>query len=362
MKFGMFMQPSHPPSRPIYDSIQQDLEVIEWLDELGYSEVWIGEHLTAPWEPLPACDLVLAQAIPRTKQIKLCSGAYVATFYHPAALAHRIMQLDHMCQGRFMCGIAAGGIATDYPLVNVDPTTGQNRDMMRETIAILLKIWTEIDNPWEFHGKYWTVKNPEPVGAFGPFLKPYQKPYPPIGIATLSPQSASIRYAGEMGFLPMSLTFNADYLKDHWSQFMAGAADAGRTVDRSSWRVIREIFVAESDKEARDWARESPMAGMWIDVNLPLMKTYGWLQYVKHDPSIADADVDIDYLIENLWLVGSPETVTKKLVDVYERLGGFGVVEMHKYDYGDTPDAYRRSLELFAKEVVPAFEATGIES
>ncbi len=45
MQFGMFMQPSHPPEVSIYDGIQQDLQIIEWLDELGYSEVWIGEHL-----------------------------------------------------------------------------------------------------------------------------------------------------------------------------------------------------------------------------------------------------------------------------------------------------------------------------
>ena len=34
-------------------------------------------------------------------------------------------------------------------------------------------------------------------------------------------------------------------------------------------------------------------------------------------------------------------------------LGGFGTLVVNKYDYGDTPDAYRRSLELFANEVVP---------
>ena len=52
MQFGMFMQPSHPPAVSIYDGIQQDLQIIEWLDELGYAEVWIGEHLTVRGSPL----------------------------------------------------------------------------------------------------------------------------------------------------------------------------------------------------------------------------------------------------------------------------------------------------------------------
>jgi alkanesulfonate monooxygenase SsuD/methylene tetrahydromethanopterin reductase-like flavin-dependent oxidoreductase (luciferase family) len=357
----MFMQPSHPPERETYDGIHQDLATIEWMDQLGYSEVWLGEHLAAPWEPFPACDLILAQAIDRTSQIKLCSGAYVATFYHPAALAHRIMQLDHMLQGRFMCGIAAGGIPTDFPLVGIDPTTGKNREMMRESIEIMLKIWTEIDGPWEYKGRYWTVRNPEPVGGYRPHLRPYQKPHPPIGIASISPNSSSIRYAGTMGFLPMSLTFNVDYLKDHWTQVSEGAAEAGRPVDRRDWRLVREIHVAESDKEAKEWVRNSYMAAHWNAENLPFLGSVGWLQYLKHDPAVPDDAIDIDYLIDNLWLVGSPETVTKKLVDVYERTGGFGTILYQKYDFGDDREAYFRSLQLFAEEVVPAFEGSGTE-
>jgi alkanesulfonate monooxygenase SsuD/methylene tetrahydromethanopterin reductase-like flavin-dependent oxidoreductase (luciferase family) len=115
----MFLQPSHPPSASIHEAIEQDLQIIEWCDELGYDEAWVGEHLSAPWEPMPACDLVIAQAIPRTEKITLCAGAYVLPFYHPAAVAMRIMMLDHMAQGRFILGVAAGSIPTDFALVNV---------------------------------------------------------------------------------------------------------------------------------------------------------------------------------------------------------------------------------------------------
>lgn len=361
MKFGMFMQPSHPPDRAVYDGIQQDLGIIEELDRLGYSEVWVGEHLSAPWEPYPACDLILAQAIERTSQIKLCSGAYVATFYHPAALAHRIMQLDHQCQGRFMAGIAAGGIPTDYTLVGVDGASGANRDMMREAIDIMMKIWTQGQEPWEYKGKFWSVTNPEPMGAYRPHMRPYQSPHPPIGIASLSPQSSSIRYAGEHSFIPLSLTFNVEYLKDHWIQFEEGAATTGKPAHRKDWRLIREMYVADTDKEAKDWVRNSHMAGHWNEQNFPFLRSFNFLKYCKEDDTPTDT-VDIDYLIEHLWLVGSPDTVTQKLADIYERTGGFGTIVMQKYDYGDDKDAYFHSLDLLATEVVPAFERMGLES
>ncbi len=357
MRWGMFMQPSHPPGRAIYDAVEQDLRIIEWCDQLGYSEVWVGEHLTAPWEPLPACDLILAQAIHRTEQITLCSGAYVLPFYHPAALALRIAQLDHMARGRFICGIAAGSIVTDFSLVDVDGASGQNRDMMHESFEIMKRIWTEPDTPWEFTGKFWTVKNPEPFLGYGPHLEPFQKPYPRIGIAGLSPRSETIRYAGEQGAIPLSLTFNVSYLREHWDMMMEGAASAGRTCDRNDWRVIRDVFVAETDEEARNWVKSSLQAEHWLSANFPLLRAFNWVQFLKHDPSFPDEKVDIDYLIDHLWLVGSPETVTRRLRETNEALDGFGTIVLNKYDYGDTPDAYHRSLQLFAEEVMPAFNA-----
>jgi alkanesulfonate monooxygenase SsuD/methylene tetrahydromethanopterin reductase-like flavin-dependent oxidoreductase (luciferase family) len=354
MRYGLFMQPSHPPSRSVAEGIEQDLRIIEWCDQLGFHEVWVGEHLAAPWEPYPACDLILAQAIPRTDRIVLCAGAYVVPFYHPAALALRIAQLDHMAQGRFICGIAAGSIATDFALLGVDAAAGQQRDMMREAVEIILRMWAEPDSEWVYNGRHWTVTNPAPFLAFRSHMRPFQQPRPPIGIAGLSPRSDSIRFAGENGFLPLSLTFNAEYLRDHWKVMEEGAASAGRGCDRQDWRVIRDVFVADTDAEAKAWVRSSLWAGMWLEQNLPLLAAFDWLPFIKHDPAVADADVDIDYLIDNLWLVGSPETVTQKLVDTYEVLGGFGTVVVNKYDYGDTPVAYRRSLALLATEVMPA--------
>ncbi len=355
MRTGMFMMPSHPPTRPVHEGIEQDLRTIEWLDQLGYAEVWVGEHLTAPYEPYPACDLLLAQAIPRTQRIILCAGAYVVPFYHPAPLALRIAQLDHMAKGRFICGIAAGSIPTDFAMLDIDGAAGQNREMMHEAVEIMLRLWSAGEEPWEYVGKYWTVRNPEPFLAFRHHMAPFQTPHPPIGIAGLSPRSETIRYAGEMGFLPLSLTFNAEYLRDHWKMVEEGAASTGRTCSRGDWRVIRDIFVAEGDREAKDWVRNSPWADHWREQNLPLLKAFDWIKYLKHDSSVADEDVDVDYLIEHLWMVGSPDTVAAKLRETNEVLGGFGTVVINKYDYGDSPDAYYRSLQLFVKEVVPAF-------
>jgi alkanesulfonate monooxygenase SsuD/methylene tetrahydromethanopterin reductase-like flavin-dependent oxidoreductase (luciferase family) len=353
MQHAMFMQPSHPPERDVREGIEQDLTIIEWCDQLGFSEVWIGEHLSASWEPYPAHDLILAQAIPRTERITLCSGGYVLPFYHPAALALRIAQLDHMAQGRYICGIAAGAIPTDFALLDIDLADGANRRMMRESLEIMIKIWTDPD-PWRYEGEFWTVNNPEPFMTFGPHLRPFQAPYPRIGLAGMSPRSETIRFAGEQGCIPLSISFNLPHLADHWTMVEEGAQSAGISCDRADWHVIREVFVAETDREAKDWVRSSPFGDMWRAMHLPTIRELGWEPHFKHDDAVPDDAVDLDYFIDHLFMVGSVETVTEKILAADEALGGFGTLVMTKYDFGSTPGPYRDSLALLANEVMPA--------
>ena len=71
LRLGALLMPSHPPERSVAEGQAWDLEEIERLDALGYSEAWIGEHFTAAWEPCPAPDLLISQALLRTKQIVL---------------------------------------------------------------------------------------------------------------------------------------------------------------------------------------------------------------------------------------------------------------------------------------------------
>jgi alkanesulfonate monooxygenase SsuD/methylene tetrahydromethanopterin reductase-like flavin-dependent oxidoreductase (luciferase family) len=363
MKYGMFLMPNHPPGRAMYDAIQQDLQEVEWLDELGYAEVWIGEHLTAPWEPLPAGDLLIAQALARTSQIKVCSGGYIPSFYHPAALALRIAQLDHMAQGRYICGIAAGTQPTDWALTGIDGSNGGHRDAAYEAIEIMRKMWTEhVDQEWEFKGKFWTVRNVLEINGFKPHIKPFQDPHPPIAIAGLSPSSGSLTYAGTEGFLPMSVFFNNEVLKSHWEVFSVASEASGREPDRSGWRINRDVFVAETDEEAREYVLQSNQAKVWTEQYLPAFRQFQWLDHVKHDPSVPDDQVTLEYLLENLWLVGSPDTVATKLAALRDDIGEFGTLLGTHYDWGtlDDPFAhseiYHRHLTLFSDEVMPRFD------
>ena len=104
MKLGGFMMPLHPPGHNFTETIAADLEQIVEADRLGFSEYWIGEHFTAEWENIPAPDLLIAQALGRTKNIILGTGVTCLPNHHPFGLAHRIAQLDHMATRTILLG------------------------------------------------------------------------------------------------------------------------------------------------------------------------------------------------------------------------------------------------------------------
>jgi len=357
MQLGVFMMPSHPPERDFYTGHQWDLDHLALIDTLGFDEAWIGEHFTAPWEPNPAPDLLIAQALLRTQKIKLAPGAHLLPYHHPAELAHRVAFLDHMAQGRFMFGVGSSGLPSDWKLFNVDGFAGDHRHMTREALEIILKLWTS-DEPFEYKGNYWSVNRIDTmIETLKYHIKPYQKPYPPIGIAGASPGSDTLKIAGEHGFMPMSLNIGPQYLASHWQAVCEGAEKAGRTPRRSDWRVVREVYIAETDKEAREKATKGMLARAYREYLLPLFASFQFTPYLKHDPDIPDADVTPEYLVDHGWLVGSPQTVTAKLGQMYEDSGGFGCLLVLTFDHLDDNAGWANSQRLLVEEVMPHFAA-----
>ena len=86
----------------------------------------------------------------------LAPGGFLLPYHHPAELANRVAMLDHMAQGRLNFGVAASGLPSDWAMFNVDGNAGQHREMTREALEIILKLWTEEE--FDYRGKYWTVQ------------------------------------------------------------------------------------------------------------------------------------------------------------------------------------------------------------
>jgi alkanesulfonate monooxygenase SsuD/methylene tetrahydromethanopterin reductase-like flavin-dependent oxidoreductase (luciferase family) len=162
--------------------------------------------------------------------------------------------------------------------------------------------------------------------------------------------------AGERGWIPLSLNLNPGYVKSHWDSVEAGAARSGRTVSRRDWRMVREVFVADTDVEAWRWSVGNMMGRMMNEYFLPLLGAFGFLQYLKDDMNLPDEVVNLEYCAQHNWLIGSPATVAEKIEKKYAEVGGFGHLLLFCFDYADNAQAWRHSMELFAREVMPRFK------
>lgn len=132
-----------------------------------------------------------------------------------------------------------------------------------------------------------------------------------------------------------------------------GAAKSGRVADRGQWRMVREVFVADTDAEAMRLSAGSHMGRMMGEYFLKLLGEFDFLQYLKHDPNVANSDVTPEYCAKHNWIVGSPATCAQKIEKIYNEVGGFGQLLVFGFDYVENPQAWRHSLELLAKEVLP---------
>jgi len=238
-------------------------------------------------------------------------------------------------------------------MFNVDGNAGQHREMTREALDIILKLWTA-EESFDYPGKYWHVtKTDLMLETLRPFIKPFQKPYPPIGVAGVSKGSDTLKLAGEHGFLPMSLNLNPGYVASHWASVEEGARRSGRTPSRADWRLVREIFVADTDEEAWRLSVGAQMGRMMREYFLPLLTNVGVIQFLKHDEAVADSDVTPEYCAQHNWLIGSPSTVVEKIERMYDEVGGFGGLLLFCFDYSDNPEAWHNSMRLLAGEVMP---------
>ena len=347
--------PLHPAGSDLTETLDSDLDQIVTLDGLGYREAWIGEHFTAGWENLAAPDLLIAKAIPLTKNIILGTGVSCLPDHDPFVLAHRIAVLDHLAKGRFYWGVGAGSFIGDFEVFGIDPKTGEQRDLTNESLEFILNLWND-PKPGLYENKRWRFRVPNPVAevGLGVHTKPYQKPHPPIGVAGITASSGTLRIAGANGWIPMSINFiTKNVLRTHWQSVEDGALETGRTPDRSMWRVARDIYVAETTEEARRDVKEGTLARDFTEYFFKMVpRIRGNLDIFKMDKSMADSDVTPDYLLDNLWIAGGPDDVARQIRELYEYVGGFGVLLVMGHEWKPR-DKWERSMRLLAEEVMP---------
>lgn len=355
MKLGMFMMPLHPPGRRLSETLKEDREAILLADRLGYSEAFVGEHVSDVAEPISSCVAFLASLAYETKQIRLGTGTVNLPNNHPAMVAAQVAMLDHMCEGRLIFGISPGGLMSDVELFgNLDR---DRTEMLVESMGMILDIWTK-EAPYELKGKYWnvtTAKTAIPEIGQGKIAKPFQQPHPPVVVTAVAPFSQGVTEAAKRGWQPISANFLLPkWVASHWPKYVEGRQTVGQEAHTSEWRVAKSIFVADNDRVAREYGKgpNGPYAFYFKQLMRKLIVGGGRSNLFKPDQDMPDSAVTLEYALDQLVIAGTVNDVVDQLLAFRDQIGDFGTLLYACHDWID-PALGKRSMELMATEVLP---------
>jgi alkanesulfonate monooxygenase SsuD/methylene tetrahydromethanopterin reductase-like flavin-dependent oxidoreductase (luciferase family) len=356
LRLGMFVMPVHPPAKPWTQCLDEDLELAVRCEELGFDEFWVGEHHSSALENIVMPEIFIAKALALTERLRFGPAPVCLQYHNPVHVANRLAFLDHLSHGRLNVCFGPGAVGTDLEVYGVDPKDSAAR--VSEALDMILKIWTS-DPPYELSGRFWNASLAKQIDremGVGELHKPLQKPHPPIAVPSISPRSPGIQKAAARGFSLFSHhMISTNVLAAQWRTYQDAAATSGRRATAADWRVTRNVLVADSTEEARKLARSNSMS--WcIEYILELTRRGPGIGMWKRDPDQADADCNLDYFLDEVFIVGDPPEVTRQIVELRRRIGDFGTLVLVAHDWDDR-DRWLRTLELFAREVTPALRS-----
>ncbi|MDF1610247.1 LLM class flavin-dependent oxidoreductase [Hoeflea sp. YIM 152468] len=361
MKLGYFTMPMHPADRVWADTLREDRETVILADKLGFHDAFIGEHLTDVHENITSSMLFLSSLVAETKNIKLATGTSNLSQSHPVLIASHAAMLDHLSNGRLIFGISPGALTSDAEALGI--LDEDRNKMFQEAIDVILAIWEgeppyNIDFP-DNRFKVSTARTMSPELGVGQLPKPMQQPRPEIVGTVLAPFSKGVIEMGKRDFHPLSANFLLPkWVKTHWPNYVQGKQEVGATADPADWRIARTIFVSDDDKTALDYGREnpnSPYRFYYQQMHRKLIRS-GRLFVFKSEKDQADDSITYDYIMDNLMITGSVNSVVDQILALHEEVGEFGEIVYAGMDWVD-PALAKRSMELMAEEVMPRVNA-----
>jgi alkanesulfonate monooxygenase SsuD/methylene tetrahydromethanopterin reductase-like flavin-dependent oxidoreductase (luciferase family) len=169
----------------------------------------------------------------------------------------------------------------------------------------------------------------------------------------MSRNSYTMKLAGQRGYQPIAHCLVAgNVVADQWRTYATAAEEAGRKPNRSDFKVCRSIFLADTTAEAVKRARTNSLGKNYEYIGGLFDKGLGRRIY-KRDLDMPDAQCNLDYLMTEQIIAGDVDQVLRRLLALVEEAGPFGTLVLMGYDWDDKK-SWVHSLELFAKELMPA--------
>lgn len=340
LRFGAFLAPHHLPGESPTLQLQRDLDLAVQMDRLGYDEFWCGEHHSTGWEVIASPEMFLTGVAMRTGRIKLGTGVVSLPYHHPFNVAQRIVQLDHLSQGRVILGTGPGALASDAHTFGIDPMV--LRDRQDEAIGVLKRLLAGEDR-FSYECEWFTLNDAKLQ------ILPFQETLPMCTASMISPSGMTL--AGKYGDGVLSIGSMSEAglasLPVQWSFAEEAAEKHGRTVDRADWRILFNWHVAETREKAYEEV-EWGLLRWHNDYTVGTLQRPGSERYA----STRDAIEALALADGAAAVIGTPDDLIQRILEMQEITGGFGAAIGFVNDWASPADT-AKSWDLVARYVIP---------
>jgi alkanesulfonate monooxygenase SsuD/methylene tetrahydromethanopterin reductase-like flavin-dependent oxidoreductase (luciferase family) len=331
MEFGIFDH-LDASGAALADYYEERLAIVEFLDRAGFYSYHLAEHHATPLGMAPSPSVFLAAVAQRTSRMRFGPMIYALPLYHPLRMIEEICMLDQMSGGRLDAGFGRGASPIELRLYGTDPDHA--RELYDEALAIVIQGLTT--GRVSFKGKHFRFDN-VPLE-----LAPLQKPHPPLWYGVHAVDSAVRSAKAALNVISLDEVAPTRTFSD---AYRAAWSESGRTGPMPKFGLGRMIVVADTDAEASRLAERA--YPMWHASFNHLFKVYDRMP--RHPrPEKFSAIVE-----DGRGMCGSPKTLIETIrKQMTEAKADYFVGQ---FAFGDlTLAETRRSIELFAAEVMPA--------
>jgi alkanesulfonate monooxygenase SsuD/methylene tetrahydromethanopterin reductase-like flavin-dependent oxidoreductase (luciferase family) len=334
------------------------LDELEYADKLGFDGIAVNEHHQSAYGLMPSPNIMAAALARRTERARIMVlGNAIGIRGNPLRVAEEIAMLDLISDGRVDSGFVRG-IGWEYFAHSISPA--RSRARFNEAHDLIIKAWTSEEM------FQWVSPNYE-YRYVNLWPRPLQQPHPPIYIPGAG-STETMKFCAERRYTYMSVYAPTRVVRMWFDGYRKAAAELGYVPDPERIALSIPVYVADTDAQAHAEARPAVEwlfhKGLKIPGELaspPGYMSAGSLRGVISAGMRAFSQLSYEELLTQGYAVaGSPDTVARRLREMYDDLGGFGQLIALFAIGTSTHEQIMRSAELFATEVMPVLRPLGV--
>ena len=343
------------------------------MDELGFDTFWAAEHhfQREGYECIPNLLMMYVHLAHLTKNLKFGCGFNVNPMWHPLRLAEDYATADILTKGRVIFGVGRGYHSREVDSFGVPSTltdNDTNREIFEEQVEIIMKAFNE--ESFSHEGKQY--KLPPEVPYRGYTLKELTLVPRPLNLPVQTYQPLVSASQRAMDFMAKhgikgiigggAATGGAsDNVVKMWQETLA---KHGRETELGGDLIIGiATFIDDTEEKAINSATK------YFEENMKMFAPLGFVRGLSDEQitslgrgseaRTAGLPTMQDAVKTGAWVVGPPERVTEKIMELQDRYPGLEEINVGASVMSTEQTMILDQLDLFGKEVMPRFKNQG---